>query len=140
MLEMSSPDLNEVRVRPHKKIGRELGAHKRSHPDLKLLTKLEMSSPDLSEVRVQHSTWVEMFNANPKIVRVPLLDRTMTRLCGGFVYLLDRTMPRLCGEWRAFPLWSEDGKAERNPSYGLETPFHQIVFIYEKSPGCPAGR
>ncbi|MGO9554136.1 MAG: hypothetical protein ACLP2U_03830, partial [Syntrophobacteraceae bacterium] len=38
---------------PSQKIGRELGAHKRSHPDLKHLTKLEMSSPDLSEVRVQ---------------------------------------------------------------------------------------
>ncbi len=70
-LEMSSPDLNEVRVqrlRPvesvnanpnvvrvgtHKKIVPGLGAHKRSHPDLKHLTKLEMSSPDLNEVRVQ---------------------------------------------------------------------------------------
>ena len=74
----------------HKKIVPGLGAHKRSHPDLKLLTKLEMSSPDLSEVRVQrltmletsspdqstvraqHVTWAEMFNANPKVARVPL--------------------------------------------------------------------
>jgi len=84
-----------------------LGAHKRSHPDLKLLTKLEMSSPDLSAVRVQyltmletsspdlsavrvqHVTWAEMFNANPKVVRVPL------RLCGEDCCILPLLLPFL---------------------------------------------
>ncbi|MGO9553906.1 MAG: hypothetical protein ACLP2U_02630, partial [Syntrophobacteraceae bacterium] len=51
-------------------IGRELGAHKRSHPDLKHLTMLEMSSPDLSEVRVQRLTPARSVNANPNVVRV----------------------------------------------------------------------
>ncbi|MGO8785466.1 MAG: hypothetical protein ACLQS0_19925, partial [Syntrophobacteraceae bacterium] len=48
----------------------ELGAHKRSHPDLKHLTMLEMSSPDLSEVRVQRLTPARSVNANPNAVRV----------------------------------------------------------------------
>ncbi len=51
-------------------IGRELGAHKRSHPDLKHLTMLEMSSPDLSEVRVQRLRPAEDVNADPNVVRV----------------------------------------------------------------------
>ncbi len=55
-----------------KKIGRELTPHKGSASNLKYLTNLEMSSPDLSAVGVQRSTWGEMFNANPNVVRVPL--------------------------------------------------------------------
>ncbi len=69
-------------------IGRELGTHKQSCPDLKHftvfetsspglnevrvqhLTKLEMSSPDLSEVRVQRLTPARSVNANPNVVRV----------------------------------------------------------------------
>ncbi len=55
---------------PSQKIVPGLGAHKRSHPDLKHLTKLEMSSPDLSEVRVQRLTSAVSVSANPSEVRV----------------------------------------------------------------------
>ncbi len=55
---------------PSQRIGRELGTHKRSHPDLKHLTKLEMSSPDLNEVRVQRLTSAACVSANPNQVRV----------------------------------------------------------------------
>ncbi len=54
----------------HKKMVPGLGAHKRSHPDLKHLTRLEMSSPDLSEVRVQRLTQARSVNGNPNVVRV----------------------------------------------------------------------
>ena|GEM_PF-894983 len=57
----------------HKKIVPGLGAHKRSHPDLKLLTKLEMSSPDLSEVGVQHLTMLETSSPDLSAVRVQRL-------------------------------------------------------------------
>ena len=67
---MASPDLSDSEGAPSQKIGRELGAHKRSHPDLKHLTKLEMSSPDLSEVRVQRITLAASVSANPNVVRV----------------------------------------------------------------------
>ncbi|MFZ0943665.1 MAG: hypothetical protein WAN54_07140, partial [Syntrophobacteraceae bacterium] len=53
------------------KIGRELGTHKRSCPDLKHLTMLETSSPDLNAVRVQRLTRAGSANANPNAVRVP---------------------------------------------------------------------
>ncbi len=84
---MLTSNPNKVRIHSQK-IVPGLGAHKRSHPDLKHLTKLEMSSPDLSEVRVQHLTMLGMsspdlsevrvqrltparsVNANPNVVRV----------------------------------------------------------------------
>ncbi len=65
---------------PSQKIGRELGAHKRSHPDLKHLTKLEMSSPDLSEVRVQRITLAACVSANPNVVRVRPHKRSDAKL------------------------------------------------------------
>ena len=55
---------------PSQKIGRELGAHKRSCPDLKRLTMSAALSPDLSEVRVQHRASVQCVSANPNVVRV----------------------------------------------------------------------
>ena len=55
---------------PSQKIGRELGAHKRSCPDLKRLTMSAALSPDLSEVRVQHRASVQCVSANPNEARV----------------------------------------------------------------------
>ncbi len=57
-----SPDLREVRVRPHKRSDANLkritlAASVSANPNVvrvQHLTRLEMSSPDLSEVRVQH--------------------------------------------------------------------------------------
>src|SRR5208282_4257169 len=67
---MLSPDLNEVRVRPHKRSGAELGTHKRSCPDWKHEPAARMLSPGLSEARVQHPTSVGSVSANPNEVRV----------------------------------------------------------------------
>ena len=103
---------------PSQNIGRELGAHKRSHPDLKLLTKLEMSSPDLSEVRVQRLTMLETsspdlsaervqrrasvqcVSANPNEVRVR--GAKVPELFSFFSYTLERNLVSV--EIR--PFWS----------------------------------
>jgi hypothetical protein len=69
---MLSPDLNEVRVGPHKRSGAELGTHKRSCPDWKHEPAARMLSPGLSEARVQHPTSVGSVSANPNEVRVRL--------------------------------------------------------------------
>ncbi len=76
---MLTSNPNKVRIHSQK-IVPGLGAHKRSHPDLKHLTKLEMSSPDLSEVRVRphkrsdansmRLTLAASVSANPNQVRV----------------------------------------------------------------------
>ncbi len=58
------------RCAPSQGIGRELGTHKKSCPDLKLVTILEMLSPDLSEARVQRLTLAASVSANPSEVRV----------------------------------------------------------------------
>ncbi len=55
---------------PSQKIGLELGAHKRSCPDLKRLTMFAMLSPDLSAVRVQHRTRVCPDSSNSNEVRI----------------------------------------------------------------------
>ena len=55
---------------PSPKIGRELGAHKRSCPDLNRLTMSAALSPDLSEVRVQRRASVQCVSVNPNEVRV----------------------------------------------------------------------
>jgi hypothetical protein len=69
---------------PSQKIGRELGTHKRSCPDLKRLTMLGMLSPDLSEVRVgthtrscpdlKHLTTLAMLSPDLSEVRVQHLS------------------------------------------------------------------
>jgi len=74
----------------HKKIVPGLGAHKRSHPDLKLLTKLEMSSLDLSEVRVQRRASVQCVSANPNEVRVR--GAKFPELFSFFWYTLERNL------------------------------------------------
>ncbi len=81
---MLTSNPNKVRIHSQK-IVPGLGAHKRSHPDLKHLTKLEMSSPDLSEVRVRphkrsdanlkRITLAASVSANPNVVRVQHLTR-----------------------------------------------------------------
>gem|GEM_PF-1398167 len=67
-----------------------LGAHKRSHPDLKLLTKLEMSSPDLSAVRVQRRASVQCVSANPNVVRVR--GAKFPKFFSFFWYTLERNL------------------------------------------------
>ncbi len=68
-------------MRPHgapsQRIGRELGTHKRSCPDLKRLTMFAMLGPDLNAVRVPDAnlkgvTSVGSANVNPNEVRVRL--------------------------------------------------------------------
>ena len=65
---------------PSQKIVRELGAHKRSCPDLKRLTMSAALSPDLSEVRVQRRASVQCVSANPNEVRVRPLKRSGANL------------------------------------------------------------
>src|SRR5208282_2386162 len=56
--------------RPHKApsegIGRELGTHKRSCPDLKHSPTAGVSSPDLNEVRVQHEPCFHCVQREPE--------------------------------------------------------------------------
>ncbi|MFZ0946249.1 MAG: hypothetical protein WB930_08105, partial [Syntrophobacteraceae bacterium] len=76
---------DRTRTGRSQKIAPGLGAHKKSHPDLKHLTRLEMSSPDLSEVRVRphkrsdanlkRITLAASVSANPNVVRVQHLTR-----------------------------------------------------------------